>query len=502
MIHRDVKPGNLLLDASGRLWVTDFGLARCRTEPGVTLTGDLVGTLRYMSPEQALAKPGLIDHRSDIYSLGATMYELLTLQPIFDGRDREQLLRQIAIDEPKPMRRIDSTVPRRARKGRAQGHGTRPMRRYDSADELADDLRRFLEDRPVLARRPTLGVRAAKFARRHRSIAIAAGSMLVATIIGLIIAVVLIWHQKELTKQALKRQEAETCGAEENFRRVLGGTQGLLLRVENPRWDKMNGIGELRKDVVDEGLSFFRNLIDETNPEPAVRFESAQTYRLMSTIYCVRQDAPEALAALAKAGGLLQDLIKSDQTQWRYYSELASVHSLAATLYVSLHQPDKARPEFDQAVAEYWCIVSQDSSGESANACAWILTDCPIVSIRNPKDAVTSPNKRSIGPQRNIDSGTHSAWPAIAPVTGQGAVTGLQRSNELNAGGNAWDWFFLAMAYHRLGDKEQAHVWKEKALNALKQSSPQPQDLLRYQKEITDLMGDTAPQRGSSRGEF
>ncbi|HWY86753.1 MAG TPA: serine/threonine-protein kinase, partial [Gemmataceae bacterium] len=96
VIHRDIKPANLLVDARANLWITDFGLAHCQSQAGLTMSGDLVGTLRYMSPEQALAKRVLIDHRTDVYSLGATLYELLTLEPVFTGGDRQELLRQIA----------------------------------------------------------------------------------------------------------------------------------------------------------------------------------------------------------------------------------------------------------------------------------------------------------------------------------------------------------------------------------------------------------------------
>jgi serine/threonine-protein kinase len=90
VVHRDIKPANLLVDVRGNLWVTDFGLARCQSQAGLTMTGDLVGTLRYMSPEQALARQAVVDHRTDIYSLGVTLYELLTLEPAFDGGGREE----------------------------------------------------------------------------------------------------------------------------------------------------------------------------------------------------------------------------------------------------------------------------------------------------------------------------------------------------------------------------------------------------------------------------
>src|SRR5262249_4661674 len=118
VVHRDIKPANLLIDHSPltthhspRLWITDFGLAHCQSQAGLTMTGDLVGTLRYMSPEQALAKRVLVDHRTDVYSLGATLYELLTLEPAFNGSDRQELLRQIAFEEPKAPRRLNRAIP-------------------------------------------------------------------------------------------------------------------------------------------------------------------------------------------------------------------------------------------------------------------------------------------------------------------------------------------------------------------------------------------------------
>src|SRR5262249_41150629 len=112
IVHRDVKPGNLLVDGVGRLWVTDFGLAQLPSDSELTQTGDLIGTLRYMSPEQTQAKRGLVDHRSDIYALGLTLYELLPLKQASPENNRLRLLEQINTEEPVRPRQHDGRIPR------------------------------------------------------------------------------------------------------------------------------------------------------------------------------------------------------------------------------------------------------------------------------------------------------------------------------------------------------------------------------------------------------
>jgi tetratricopeptide (TPR) repeat protein len=187
IVHRDVKPANLMVDATGRLWVTDFGLAQVQSDTRLTMTGDLVGTLRYMSPEQALAKRVVVDHRTDVYSLGATLYELLTLEPAFDGTDRQELLRQIAFEEPRPLRRRNKAIPAELETIVLKAIEKNPADRYATAQELAEDLERYLRDEPVQARRPSLTRRARKWARRHRPAVTAAVVCLLvslATLVG------------------------------------------------------------------------------------------------------------------------------------------------------------------------------------------------------------------------------------------------------------------------------------------------------------------------------
>jgi serine/threonine protein kinase/WD40 repeat protein len=181
--HRDVKPGNILLDAQGRLWIADFGLAQVRADSQLTATGDLLGTLRYMSPEQAQARRGILDHRTDIYSLGATLYELLTLRPPIDGNDRPELLRKLADEDPAPPTKIDRLIPTDLETILTKALSKSPGDRYATARDLADDLRRFLSDKPIRAKRPTAWDRSRKWARRHKplvsSLAISSALLLV-----------------------------------------------------------------------------------------------------------------------------------------------------------------------------------------------------------------------------------------------------------------------------------------------------------------------------------
>ena len=151
VIHRDVKPSNLLIDARGNIWVTDFGLARRLADPGLTHHDSLLGTPRYMSPEQA--RTGSIDGRTDVYSLGATLYELLTLRPPFDGQTAAELLDQIGQLDPAPPSVIDPRVPRDLETIVLKALAKRPVDRYPTAEELAADLKRFLNREPVKARR-------------------------------------------------------------------------------------------------------------------------------------------------------------------------------------------------------------------------------------------------------------------------------------------------------------------------------------------------------------
>jgi WD40 repeat protein/serine/threonine protein kinase/tetratricopeptide (TPR) repeat protein len=165
VLHRDIKPSNLLLDAQGNVWVTDFGLAKGMADTDdLTHTGDVIGTLRYMAPERF---SGQGDLRSDLYSLGLTLYELLALRPAFDETDRNKLIRRVMHDEPVRPRKLIPAVPRDLETVVLKAIDRDPARRYQAAAEMIDDLKRFLEDRPVRARRASEMEKLLRWCRRN-----------------------------------------------------------------------------------------------------------------------------------------------------------------------------------------------------------------------------------------------------------------------------------------------------------------------------------------------
>ncbi len=171
VIHRDIKPSNLLLDTAGVVWITDFGLAKAGDE-GLTATGDILGTIRYMAPERFRGEG---DGRSDVYALGLTLYELLTFRPGYWSSDRLQMIEQIKTTDPIRPRVLDRRIPRDLETIVLKAIDKETHRRYATADALAEDLRRFLDDEPIQARRASAAERYARWARRHPGIAILGG---------------------------------------------------------------------------------------------------------------------------------------------------------------------------------------------------------------------------------------------------------------------------------------------------------------------------------------
>ena len=191
VIHRDIKPSNLLVDREGKLFVADFGVARFEADVNMTRTGDLMGTPRFMSPEQASGiSSKAIDARSDIFSLGSTLFELLTLKPVITAIAPASTIRELQTLQPIPLRAHDSNIPHPLERIVLKCLQPDPINRYSGADELAKDLDRFLDGLPVVARQPGPVRRISRWIQRHPQTTL---SMIAGLFLSLIVLAIGFW---------------------------------------------------------------------------------------------------------------------------------------------------------------------------------------------------------------------------------------------------------------------------------------------------------------------
>lgn len=231
VIHRDIKPSNLILDADNRIWLTDFGLARRVDDASLSLTGALLGTPRYMSPEQAAARQ-TIDHRTDLYSLGATLYELVTGRPIFQASSAHEVLSQILHHEPAPPRSLVSEIPRDLETVILKCLAKTPAHRYGTAQELTEDLRAFVAGRAIAARRPRVLERGARWFKQHRRMVLTASS---SSLLAVLLAAggVSAWRAYATARMGQLRLSSTTPGAVAEILDEQGRTLLPLFPIPN-----------------------------------------------------------------------------------------------------------------------------------------------------------------------------------------------------------------------------------------------------------------------------
>lgn len=333
IVHRDIKPSNLLVDSHGHLWITDFGLAQIATPYPVggegrprskspapfggegwgegvplTMTGDVLGTLRYMSPEQASGRSRVLDCRTDIYSLGATLYELLTLCPPFPGDDRHKLLRQLTDDEPPPPRHLNKAIPKDLETIVLKAISKEPQARYATAREMADDLKHFLADEPIRARRPSLATRAAKWGRRHRPIVWSAAASLIIVLAVLLASTVLVLgaYQREKTQRDIADQNAtraeenavkaqqNAAKAQKNYETAREAVKQMLTRVADEELVRIPEMKEIRRRLLEDAAAFYTKLLELNPRDSQAYYERARVYELLGEYEKVRPDYEKA----------------------------------------------------------------------------------------------------------------------------------------------------------------------------------------------------------------
>jgi serine/threonine protein kinase len=320
IVHRDVKPGNLILDNAGHLWVTDFGLARFGNDADLTMTGDLVGTLRYMSPEQALAKHGLVDHRTDVYSLGATLYELLTLRPAMDGDDKQEVLRKIAFEEPRTPRMVDRAIPAELETITLKALAKEPAERYATAGAFAEDLRRWLSDQTIKAKPPTLRLRLVKWGRRHPSLVAATGVVFLLVVVGLAISNVFIGRARLDAVNAATVADTRRAEADQ-------AVNDMYVEVAEEWLRDQPALEEVQRKFAEKALTYYERRVREERDNPNLRAAVATSLYRMAVIHDRLGDLSKGADAYTQAADIFGRLAAEnpENREYRYWQ----AHSLA-----------------------------------------------------------------------------------------------------------------------------------------------------------------------------
>ena len=328
IVHRDVKPGNLIVSGNGKIVVTDFGIAAADYEDAITQTGAIVGTLRYLSPEQALGGRVPVDHRTDIYSIGATFYELLLLRPLFPVGDDRQLLAAVIGQEVATPSSLQPAVPRELGTICLKALEKLPENRYQTAKELADDLTAFLEDRPISARRPRVGVRMRRFLRR-RAVILLGSACVVASVAAAILAAG--GHRRTRLDEKVTERIGRALVLQQDQRWEDAADAYLAaLKLDPNNVRALGNLAIIRKEQFNSqaqgDLALLVEAIGYCNAALTIAPANAGIWNVKGVLFKKLGEWPDAVAAYEKA--LVSE---SDQPELRIaiYNNLAEVHWLS-----------------------------------------------------------------------------------------------------------------------------------------------------------------------------
>jgi len=367
VIHRDIKPSNILLTPAGTPKVTDFGLAKVEDALALSREGDLAGTPFYMSPEQAASRRIGIDHRTDVFSLGATMYEALTFSRAFDGESAPHVLEQILLADPPDPRKIRSRVPEDLAAICLHALEKKRERRYQDMAELATDLRAYLDDEPVSVRTPGPTRRASRWVRRH-PVWSAVGGMTTAAlaVVGALLGQL---HEQNLALQAEaataetslaflvelfeSSDPAETRGADITVKEVLDRGAG---RIEEQLQDQPGVQARLHHAVAEVYLSMGQY----GEAEPYARTALNTRRELFG------DDHPDTLESMRCVANVLDELGRYGEAEALYVEALALHERL-----LGADHPDTLGTAADLGVL-YWADGRYD---EAERALEVSLTD-------------------------------------------------------------------------------------------------------------------------------
>jgi tetratricopeptide (TPR) repeat protein len=343
VVHRDIKPSNLMVDRHGKLWVTDFGLARFGAGLEITRAGELLGTVRYMSPEQASGASHLVDHRTDIYSLAATLYELLTLRPVFEGTDRQQVIRQIESSEPRAPRSLNRAISVDLETILIKALAKSRDDRYRSAGDLAADLRRVLEGRPAQARRLTVLDRAARYAVRHSRRVLIGTAALTIALAGISVTAVLFARQNSRLAEAQQRATLHL----ETAQRVVNRFDTQLAE----QLDGLPGAETVRSELLRDALEYHRSFLAYAAQDPALKQDLANTHHKIAKVLERLGQSDAALRAYADARDRYLELSRRLPAEFQHAADAAMCDNNRGVVLMRIGQDVEAAEAYAAATA-------------------------------------------------------------------------------------------------------------------------------------------------------
>ena len=310
------------------------------------------GTLRYMSPEQASGRRVVLDHRTDVYSLGATLYELLTLQPIFPSHDRPALLHQILDEDPRPLRQHDRSIPVELETIVMKAVAKSPEDRYATAGEMAADLRRFMDEKPILARRPSLVDRSRKWMRRHPSI-VAAGLLILVfpSVVVLAASTAIVAREQTRTKDAYDRERQRAVEADERFNLAQRSADEMISIAEEELSNQPH-LQTLRIQLLESALAYYQELIEMRRNDPAAQPKLAVTRDRVKQILddlAVLQGSSQLVLLMDEA--VLNDLGLDDDKRARVRELAAKLKEQRNDSFHDFHHlsPEERKQRFETA---------------------------------------------------------------------------------------------------------------------------------------------------------
>jgi serine/threonine protein kinase len=352
VIHRDVKPANILLDRWGEPHLTDFGLAR-RDAGEVTITaeGDMLGTPAYMSPEQARGHSHSVDGRSDLYSLGVILYEMLTGALPFQGT-REMVLKRLLEEDPQPPRRKNKDIPRDLETICQKCLEKDPSGRYASAGQLAEDLERFSRGEPIQARPISPVERIERWCRRRPAVA----GLSLALLVVLLGAVVISSGQREHARDSAKHAQASDERARRNEQDKEKLLEASVRDLENKlkkATDQHHSLSFMpdfsRNDLLDD-IERLRKRIDGAPTKTVGLALRLRALYILGWGYSLTQQPERAKTALADAIKLGQDSHSGPSENHDLAGELASCHNMLANLLRDEHSWEESNQHYQDGV--------------------------------------------------------------------------------------------------------------------------------------------------------